>query len=115
MIEISITLVQVFKVNSLFSDTFATDQCKEDVIPFLCLFGFPLYSCPQQEVVLPTKEECQRIIMTTCQAEFHLANLFGLEDLLPDCNELPSGLDESGIVQYSTLVMIVYKACMQLS
>ena len=41
-------------------------------------------------MALPTKEECERISRGTCRAEFNLALAFGFEDILPDCNELPS-------------------------
>ena len=68
----------------------ASDGCIEDAIPFLCLYGFPIFSCLEQKVVLPTKEECARITTTTCKNEFNLAVAFGQGHLFPNCNELPS-------------------------
>ena len=76
-------------------DQIATDECEQDVTPFLCLYGFPIFSCLEQRVVLPTKEECERITTTSCRVEFNLAVAFGFDHLLPDCNELPSGTDNS--------------------
>ena len=46
-------------------------------------------------VVLPTKEECERISTSTCKAEFSLAVFFQLDDLLPDCNKLPGSIDKT--------------------
>ena len=56
-------------------------------------------SCLDQRVILPTKEECERVSRGTCRAEFNLAKAFGFGDILPDCNELPSSSpqDISGI------------------
>ena len=74
----------------------ASEECIQDAIPFLCLYQFPIFSCLEQMVVLPTTEECERITSTTCRAEFNLAIKFGLGDLLPDCIELPSNINNSG-------------------
>lgn len=64
--------------------------CRQDIVPFLCLYGFPLCSCVDQQRILPTREECERIRMTTCRVENNLATILGFDDLLPDCNLLPS-------------------------
>ena len=82
---------------------FATEQCEQDALPFLCLYGFPIISCIEESVVLPTKEECERISRTTCQAEFNFASAVGFEDILPDCNELPSSHNTLGKLYYTLI------------
>ena len=77
-------------------DLLATTECKEDAVPFLCLYSFPIYSCTDQLLLLPSKEECERISTTTCQAELQLVNQFQLGNLLPDCSELPSTNNAAG-------------------
>ena len=77
-------------------DTLASEECMQEAIPFLCQYGFPIYSCPEQKVVLPTEEECERISTTTCQAEVSLAASFGLEHLIPDCKGLPTDKNITG-------------------
>ena len=71
-------------------DDLASSACKEEVIPFICLYTFPLCSCRDQELILPTKEECERISATTCRVELLLAIRLGYADLIPDCNLLPN-------------------------
>ena len=85
----------------------ASEECKKDAIPFLCLYGFPIFSCLEQKLVLPTKEECERIITTTCQEEFNLVVQVGF-DGLPDCNELPSNKNFPGIYIYIYIYICKY-------
>ena len=75
---------------SFLLEELASAECQQDVIPFLCLYGFPLCSSMDQQLILPTEEECERIRSTTCQVEYDLAILLGFGNLLPDCNLLPS-------------------------
>ena len=81
--------------NSISSVDVATDECREEAVPFLCLYHFSLCSCHEQQLVLPTKEECVRISTTTCKVELQLALSFGFGYLLPDCDELPSSIPSS--------------------
>ena len=83
------------KINLLSLAELASVECQQDAVPFLCLYGFPIFSCLEQQVILPTREECQRITTTTCQVEFNLAVRIGFSDLLPDCNELPSNSNDN--------------------
>ena len=90
------------------TDDLAAAECQKDAIPFLCLYGFPICSCIDKQLILPTKEECERISTTTCQAEFNLALLLGFGDIVPDCSQLPSRSDESGKHNYYFLIAIEY-------
>ena len=47
-------------------------------------------------MILPTKEECKRIIATTCQAEVNLTYTYGMNNHFPDCNDLPSSISGTG-------------------
>ena len=76
-------------------ESLATEEC-EEVLSFLCLYHFPIFSCREQQLVLPTREECERLSTTTCQAELILASAFGYGDILPDCNKLTSSSDKQG-------------------
>ena len=86
----------VQQFSSYYIDALASEECKQDAIPFLCQYRYPIYSCSEQKVVLPTKEECERITTTTCQVEVSLAASFGLDNLLPDCNGLPTNKSITG-------------------
>ena len=77
-------------------DRIATAECIQDAVPLLCLYQFPIYSCRDQQMLLPSKEECQRISTMTCQAEIKLAFFFGIDVQLPDCNQLPSIDNDTG-------------------
>ena len=80
--------IQCFYV---FLGVFASEKCQEDVIPFVCLYVFPLCSSLDQQLILPTKEECERISTTTCQMEFNLAvGTEGISHFIPYCDLLPS-------------------------
>ena len=78
-------------VKSMSSDQFASAECQKEAIPFLCLFGFPLCSCTHNEIYLPSKDDCERIIAESCRVEyiFLLASGSDYINILPDCNLLP--------------------------
>ena len=79
------------------SDQFASAECQKEAIPFLCLYGFPLCSCTHNEIYLPSKDDCERIIAESCRVEYNLLLSLGLDfsDILPDCNLLPMANQDS--------------------
>ena len=90
VIKLGVTLM-IFNQSVHFTiESLVTAECQREATPFLCLYQFPLCSCHDQQLVLPTKEECESISTTACQAEFNLALRLGFGYLLPDCDLLPS-------------------------
>ena len=85
----------------------ASDECQNEALPFLCLRDYPIFSCAEKKVILPTKEGCEWIISTTCQVEVNLAYTIELGNLFPDCNELPSGISGSGKFTTVDKVMLI--------
>ena len=88
-------------------DELASEECRRQSVPFLCLAEFPVCSCNNQRLLFPTKEECQRLTTTTCRAEFNLAVRLGFGDLLPNCNDLPS----SGNTLGDHAHIMLYNSC----
>jgi len=63
-----------------------SQECKDEVTPFLCLHLFGL--CGDTGVLLrPTLDQCVRIRDDTCHREWREAVTFNIE--LPDCSDLP--------------------------
>ena len=71
-------------------DTFIkpSHECREKVVPFLCLFTFGL--CQNGINYWPTIDECVDIRDVTCKSEWSRASdlLSSLGQQLPDCNTL---------------------------
>ena len=64
----------------------ASDICKTEVIPFLCIHLFGL--CSSSSVnIQPTKSQCEQIRESTCQNEWERALQIGID--LPDCGLFP--------------------------
>ena len=92
-------------------DQLASDECQQHALPFFCLYLFPIFSCLEQKVILPTKEECERITTSLCQVELSKATVFGLDHIIPDCNELPSSSDNSGMLTAFNVTMFMIFYC----
>ena len=99
-------------VHTLFlSEGSVSADCQEQAVSFLCLYQFPIFSCLEQQVILPTKENCERIIESTCRVEFTLAIKLGFDYLLPQCDTLPNGIDTSGMLKACTVNMSTCMFC----
>ena len=85
-----------FMYTLFISEGTVSAECLQEAAPFLCLYQFPIFSCLEQQVILPTKEECERITRSTCRVEFILAIKFGFAYSLPRCNTLPNSSNISG-------------------
>ena len=71
-------------------DYLASDDCKSEVVPFLCLHLFGLCSS-SGDIIQPTSSQCKEIRDSLCQTEWDAALKMGFN--LPDCNDFPQ---ESG-------------------
>lgn len=60
--------------------------------PFLCQYYFPLYNCNISLIYKATIEECIVISTGVCSQIWNVAVAFGYESLLPNCNNLPTGI-----------------------
>ena len=58
--------------------------CQEAVLSLLCQFTFPLCSCYDGDLYLPSQEECLRISTDVCATEWSHALNNGL--ILPNCS-----------------------------
>ena len=67
-------------------ENFVIDQplCQEAVVSLLCQFTFPLCSCSNGDLYLPSQEECLRISTDVCVTEWSLAINDG--HMLPNCS-----------------------------
>ena len=100
----------------LIADLVASEECKEQAIPFLCLYGFPLCSCTHEEIYHPSRDDCERILKTSCWAEFQLASRLDYGDIIPQCNSLLMAYhDKEGtctcIIVWDQLKMLLAVSC----
>ena len=65
----------------------ASEECRKEVVPFLCQYYFGLCS-DSGSLIQPTSSQCERIKNSICPREWEAAVQFNLE--LPDCSDLPS-------------------------
>ena len=65
----------------------ASEECRNEVVPFLCQYFFGL--CSDSEILIqPTSSQCEKLKNSICPREWKIAVRFNLE--LPDCSSLPS-------------------------
>ena len=65
----------------------ASEECRMEVVPFLCQYFFGLCS-DSGSLIQPTSSQCEEIKNSVCPREWEAAVQFNLE--LPDCSALPS-------------------------
>ena len=71
-------------------------ECEEAVLPFLCLFAFPLCDGSGQ-LYQPSFGECETLTQDTCGLEWATALSFLGSENLPQCGSLPeTSLECSG-------------------
>ena len=88
----SILIVQndeekIFFLNQGLQAIKASEDCRREVVPFLCQYFFGLCS-DSGYLIQPTSSQCDRIKNSLCQREWKTAVQLGFE--LPHCNNLPS-------------------------
>ena len=63
-------------------------ECEEAVLPFLCLFAFPLCD-GNGRLYQPSLGECETLTTETCAQEWQMAVSFLGSENLPQCSTLP--------------------------
>ena len=83
----------------------ATEMCTSSLIPFLCLYLFPL--CDGNETAhKPSRDQCIEISTVVCKDEWQKAALIpGVIEKLPDCESLSSNTSK-GICVTSVIIHI---------
>ena len=85
----------------------ASKECQFAVLPFICLYTFPICDCATTRLYQPTRESCELIRDETCSHEWILVNSIN-PDLLPDCSNLPNaGPTGMDIIQYYILIKMM--------
>ena len=65
-----------------------SQQCRDAVLPFMCLYTFPLCDNITGHLYQPTRDECVRVSEQVCSHEWNLTTQLGYQHLLPDCEML---------------------------
>ena len=74
---------------SLANSLYGSELCEEDLIPFMCLYLFPI--CDKSgSIFYPSSQDCLYISTDVCRNEWQKVIEFGEESLLPKCNTLPT-------------------------
>eukprot|EP00731_Ephydatia_muelleri_P015073 Em0008g793a len=75
--------------SALFFSSTAKENCKVALMPFLCLYFFPI--CDDAGATLhPDAGYCEEISSSVCKEEWNVAIAMGIESLLPQCGLLSS-------------------------
>ena len=64
-------------------------ECMRAVVPFLCLYIFPLCDNSNGLLYQPTSVQCREIIDGICANEFDTVQMRAGESQLPQCQSLP--------------------------
>ena len=81
-------------------------ECEEAVLPFLCLFAFPLCD-GNGRLYQPSSGECETLTTETCAREWQMAVSFLGSENLPQCDFLPvTSLQCNGQWHYSHIAQI---------
>ena len=83
----------------------ASKECQFAVLPFICLYTFPICDCATTRLYQPTRESCELIRDETCSSEWILVNSIN-PDLLPDCSNLPNA-GPAGIWTFIITIMVM--------
>ena len=67
----------------------SSKTCKELLIPFTCLFRFPI--CEGGTKYVPSQQQCESISTVVCEQEWAVASSVN-ETNLPSCGDLPDGM-----------------------